>query len=227
MKTRTVGTWAGILIAATSLTGCTGSGASGNSYTRPNSGLARTTPLPTAAQPTASAPANASGWNRQPVAAATRTPFDATQVSPNGTSPAMTNQPTAGINPAPGIAPAAPGGTAAPAPGGVTPAGGATSSSLMPASQSMQSINGIAPASATMVKPASMQVATVPMPADISTTRTSLTPPARAAEELPAPPPMPMAVGDMQPPTPQFPTTIGPPPVALPSLPTPAPLPEK
>src|SRR5439155_4357494 len=103
MKTRTVGAWAGFLVTGVTLTGCTGTGASGTNYTRPSAALpTRTNTTPTAGQPTAATASGiASGWPRQPAAPASRTATDSTTPpSPNGNSPAMTNQPSSGITPA-------------------------------------------------------------------------------------------------------------------------------
>jgi hypothetical protein len=226
MKTHTVGAWAGFLVAGLGMTGCTGAGASGPNYTRPNAGAqARLSPTPLAGQTAANAPANASAWNRQPAAAPSRTPVDQTALpTPNGTSPAMTNQPSSGITPAGGIAPAgaAPGGsTLIPAAGTAAPPGGATSNSMMSPAQNSPGQGGGVPLSAAPKTSAAPQVAVSTLQAaEPAATRTSMAPPATLAEDLPPAPPMPLAAGAMPLPPEPAPTGLSPAPVALPPAPS-------
>ncbi len=215
MTIRTVGAWAGFLVAGATLTGCTGTGSNPGLASRGTAGVpSRISPTAPTAQTAAGTPANASPWNRQAATtatASTRTP--ATTTSPTG-GPAMGSTPNT-IAPAGGLTPPAP---LAGAGTDATPAAGTTTSKLLPSSPSIVNLNAGTAVSASAVKPASLQVA-AHQPRPNETTRTSMPAPAGAVVEEPAavsPPPMPttaeMAMPVPPPPMPE----MAPPPVTLP-----------
>jgi hypothetical protein len=223
MTTRTVGAWAAFVVAAGSLTGCTGAGGN-SSYLRPNPAAAPKLTPPAATQPTAAAPANGSAWGRQQAQpATTRTQGDPSALAaPMGNTPQFTNQPTGGITPSGGIAPPAalPGTTAPPTP--AAPASGTSTSNLLPTGPSINSLNAGTPVSAAPAPAPARQVAVNAVRTGEPPARVSVQPPAAPApEDSPvAPPPMPPALsGSELPATPPQPITqLTPlPPVMLPT----------
>ncbi|MFO0807067.1 MAG: hypothetical protein U0746_00420 [Gemmataceae bacterium] len=200
MTMREIATWAGVLVASTSLTGCT---SSGSNFTRPNptatpkvaSGPKVSAPTPVAAQPTAPATptaSNGSAWaNNAPTnrANAGNGPIP---ITPNGTTPAMTNMPASGISQTGGIAPPPPPALGTPVSANPQP--------VVPAA--------VLPANGTVSEAQKPPIPVAAKPAD---------------ETLPViTPPMPSM--QMPLPLPQAPTGLSPAPVVLSSLPPPPPI---
>ncbi len=115
MTMRTIATWAGALVAATSSIGCTNS----TPFTRPNPSTTpkiaaapkAAAPTPVGAQPTratVAAPTNGSAWANNAPANRTNTGNGPVPISPAGTMPAMSNQPAAGVLQTGGIVPPTP-----------------------------------------------------------------------------------------------------------------------
>src|SRR5271167_4889599 len=122
MTTRTLGAWAGILLAAGSLTGCASPAAFKNVPATPTS-----------------AQATNSGWNNQPRATPTKPQGDPLAISPPmGNTPQFSNQPTGGITPAGGLAPPVPLPAGSPVP--AAPAPVPSTSNLLPGGPT---INGV------------------------------------------------------------------------------------
>lgn len=214
MTTRTVGAWAAFVVAAGSLTGCTGGGGNSN-YIRPNPAAAPKPAAPAVAQPTAAAPANGSAWGRQAqpaVVPAARTPGDPSALAaPTGNTPQFNSQPTGGITPSGGIAPPAPLPAATNVPAATAPAPGTSTSNLLPSGSSLNSLNagtpvGAAPAPARQVavnairpaEPGTRVSVKEPAPAAAPATTDDPPaalppmPPAAPGSELPVQPPKPI-----------------------------------